>query len=66
MKLDYQRFATHKPLPGSSPICLISLIFDFFFFFGCGSVGGGVLVVSVLCGGGFCVDSGRLSVGASV
>ena len=29
-KLDSQRFATHKPLPGSSPICLISLIFDFF------------------------------------
>ena len=28
-------------------------------------MGGGVLVVSVLCGG-FCVDSGRLSVGASV
>ena len=27
---------------------------------------GGVLVVSVLCGGGFCVDSGGFSVGASV
>ena len=27
---------------------------------------GGVLVVSVLCGGGFCVDSGRLSAGAGV
>ena len=32
-KLDSQRFATHKPLPGSSPICLISLIFDLWFFF---------------------------------
>ena len=26
-------------------------------------MGGGVLVVSVLCGGGFCVDSGGFSVG---
>ena len=34
-----------------SPIYLISLISDFFFGSG---VGGGVLVVSVLCGGGFC------------
>ena len=37
-----------------------------FFFFCCGGVGGGALVVSVLCGGGFCVDSGRLSMGAGV
>ena len=29
-------------------------------------MGGGDLVVFVLCGGGFCVDSGGLSVGASV
>ena len=29
-------------------------------------MGGGALVVSMLCGGGFCVDSGRLSVGAGV
>ena len=29
-------------------------------------MGGGVLVVFVLCGGGFCVDSGRLSAGAGV
>ena len=29
-------------------------------------MGGGVLVVSVLCGSGFCVDSGRLFVGAGV
>ena len=29
-------------------------------------MGGGVLVVSVLCGGGFCVDSGGFSVGAGV
>ena len=28
-------------------------------------MGGGVLVVFVLCGGGFCVDSGGFSVGAS-
>ena len=27
-------------------------------------MGGGVLVVFVLCGGGFCVDSGGFSVGA--
>ena len=27
-------------------------------------MGGGVLVVSVLCGGGFCVDSDGFSVGA--
>ena len=33
-----------------SPICFLSLIFIFFF---CGGVGGGDLVVSVLCGGGF-------------
>ena len=26
-------------------------------------MGGGVLMVSVLCGGGFCVDSGGFSVG---
>ena len=26
-------------------------------------MGGGVLVVFVLCGGGFCVDSGGFSVG---
>ena len=26
-------------------------------------MGGGVLVVSVLCGGGFCVDSGGFFVG---
>ena len=26
-------------------------------------MGGGVLVISVLCGGGFCVDSGGFSVG---
>ena len=29
----------------------------FFFFFFCGGVGGSVLVVFVLCGDGFCVDS---------
>ena len=29
-------------------------------------MGGGVLVVFVLCGSGFCVDSGRFFVGASV
>ena len=29
-------------------------------------MGGGVLVVSVLCGGGFCVDIGKLSMGAGV
>ena len=29
-------------------------------------MGGGVLVVSVSCGGGFCVDSGGFSVGAGV
>ena len=29
-------------------------------------MGGGVLVVSVLCGGGFCVDSGGFSVAADV
>ena len=28
-------------------------------------MGGGVLVVFVLCGGGFCVDSGGFSVGGS-
>ena len=27
-------------------------------------MGGGILVVSVLCGGGFCVDSDGFSVGA--
>ena len=29
-------------------------------------MGGGVLVVSVLCGGGFCVDSNGFFVGAGV
>ena len=29
-------------------------------------MGGGVLVVFVLCGGGFCVDNDGFSVGASV
>ena len=29
-------------------------------------MGDGVLVVSMLCGGGFCVDSGGFSMGASV
>ena len=29
-------------------------------------MGGGVLVVFVLCGGGFCVDSGGFSVGGDV
>ena len=29
-------------------------------------MGGGVLVVFVLCGGRFCVDSGGFSVGAGV
>ena len=29
-------------------------------------MGGGVLLVSVLCGGEFCVDSGGFFVGASV
>ena len=29
-------------------------------------MGGGVLVVFVLCGSGFCVDNGRFFVGASV
>ena len=48
-----------------SPICFLSLISDFFFV-GCGGVGGGVFVVSMLCGGGFCVDSGGFSVGAGV
>ena len=38
VKLDYQRFATHKPLPGSSPICFLADLLDlfdlwFFFFF---------------------------------
>ena len=36
-KLDSQRFATHKPLPGSSPICfladLLDLFYLWFFFF---------------------------------
>ena len=44
--------------------------FDFFFFFFffcyCGGVGDGDLVVFVLCGGGFCMDSGGFSVGAGV
>ena len=29
-------------------------------------MGGGILVISVLCGDGFCVDSGRFSVSADV
>ena len=29
-------------------------------------MGGGILVVSMLCGGGFCVDNGGFFVGASV
>ena len=29
-------------------------------------MGGGILVVSMLCGGGFCVDSGGFSVGGGV
>ena len=41
----------------------------FFFFFGCCCCcccgGGGVLVVFLLCGSGFCVDSGGFSVGDS-
>ena len=37
----------------------------FFFFFCCyGGLGGSNLVVFVLCGGGFCMDSGGFSVGA--
>ena len=38
---------------------------DLFFIF-YGGVGGGDLVVFVLCGGGFCVDSGGFFVGAGV
>ena len=29
-------------------------------------MGGGILMVSVLCGGRFCVDSGKLFVGTGV
>ena len=60
----------HRPLDHlvvcHSPICSLSLWSLISFFCCCGGVGGGDLVVFVLCGDGFCVDSGGFFVGAGV